>query len=237
MDEALHRMATEGYRTLVLPASGFGTGVASLPQHAPRTAAFLAAEVARVKEALGTAPPPPGMALDGAAVGQPSSLYPSDDTSLFPAHATSPFPATATALATAPPPPPAAPGAVAGEMVGAVPSDADVAAAVEEASRLAAAAAIPNAEAAAASAALDEMWSRMAIREEQRGLALGEAAAPPPSAAAAPPLAPPPDGASREEQRAYRAAIRKAAVANIRNQVAEIDEITKDTKSRYSASS
>ena len=65
---------------------------------------------------------------------------------------------------------------------------------------------------------LDAMWARMTLREERPA---AEPEAPPP---------PPPENASREEKRAYRAAIRKIAVANIRKQVQEIETITRDTE-------
>lgn len=113
------------------------------------------------------------------------------------------------------------------------PSDKEVVATVEEALRLAAEAAQPNAEAAAASTALEVMWNRMATLEERREQA---DATPTPLTAAEAPLAPPLEGATREQVRAYRAAIRKAAVANIRTEVAQIDAITKDTKGRHSSS-
>ena len=51
----------------------------------------------------------------------------------------------------------------------------------------------------------------MAVREERREQA---DATPAPRAAAEAPLAQPLEGATREQVRAYRAAIRKAAVAN-----------------------
>ena len=53
-------------------------------------------------------------------------------------------------------------------------------------------------------AGVDAMWERMKLREPPR-------AAPP----ASPAIRPPPPGASRDEVRAYRAAIRAAAVDNI----------------------
>jgi hypothetical protein len=59
---------------------------------------------------------------------------------------------------------------------------------------------------------LDEMWSRMTRRVWTP---------PPASQVSTPTIAPPPPGASREELKAYRAAIRRAAVENVRKLRAE----------------
>ena len=104
-----------------------------------------------------------------------------------------------------------------------------------EAEKLAALAVQPDAEATSAAAALDEMWTRMAVRQaewqdEGGGAANGCANGGASSTQAAVPLVPPSEDASREEKRAYRAAIRKVAVANIRSQVAEIDAVHKDAR-------
>ena len=108
-----------------------------------------------------------------------------------------------------------------------------------EAERLAALAVQPDAEATSAAAALDEMWTRMAVRQaewqaewqdEGGGAANGCANGGASSTQAAVPLVPPSEDASREEKRAYRAAIRKVAVANIRSQVAEIDAVHRDAR-------
>ena len=71
-----------------------------------------------------------------------------------------------------------------------------------------------------AMAELDAMWARMQLPE-------AGAAAPPAKpvddAPAPPAIVPPRAGASKEEVKAYRAAVRKAAVDNVRKARAEAD--------------